>query len=79
MNGGTTRLDLAPDATWTVNDVLRHHPEAVAVFNAMGVDACCGGANTLDAAAADAGVLLDDLVTALGGVASVAAARGEGR
>ena len=78
-NVGTTRAELVPDATWTVNDVLRQHPQAVAVFNALGVDACCGGANTLDLAAADAGVQLDDLVTALGDVASVAAAHGDGR
>ena len=51
----------------TVNDALRRIPNAGLVFNAFGVDACCGGANTLDAAARDAGidaaVLLDALAS----------------
>ena len=79
MNAGTAGNELMPDATWSVNEVLRHYPEAVAVFNAMGVDACCGGANRLDLAAAEAGVALDDLVTALHGLESVSAARKAGR
>ena len=27
----------------TVNDVIRVHPDAVELFNRLGVDACCGG------------------------------------
>ena len=36
------------DPAWTVNDVLLRHPHSVAVFARFGVDACCGGAHTLD-------------------------------
>lgn len=51
----------------TVNEVLRRHPHTGVVFNAFGVDACCGGAHTLVAAARSAGlepaVLLDALAS----------------
>ena len=57
--------DLSLDAT--VNDVLRRHPHTGLVFNTFGVDACCGGAHTLVAAARAAGlepaVLLDALAS----------------
>jgi regulator of cell morphogenesis and NO signaling len=54
--------------TWTVNEVLRRYPDTVPVFNAFGIDACCGGAvPVLEAARrdhVDPALLLD----ALGGV-----------
>lgn len=53
------------DAACTVNDVLRRHPEAVAFFDAYGVDACCGGGEPLGEAARDAGVAADELLAAL--------------
>jgi iron-sulfur cluster repair protein YtfE (RIC family) len=67
----------AIDATWTVDDVLLAHPESAAVFNAFGVDTCCGGAASLGDAALHArltpAALLDALERALarhdGGVA----------
>ena len=31
------------DATRTVNDIIAAHPTTVAVFDAWGVDSCCGG------------------------------------
>lgn len=54
---------IMPDST--VNDVLLRHPATVAVFNAFGVDACCGGAASLADAARDAGISLDALLDAL--------------
>lgn len=54
---------IMPDST--VNDVLLRHPATVAVFNAFGVDACCGGAASLAEAARDAGISLDALLDAL--------------
>lgn len=51
--------------TMSVNETIRRYPEAVAVFNEMGVDACCGGAATLAAAAEDAGVTWEALRSAL--------------
>ena len=37
--------------TMSVNDVIRHFPDTVAVFNAFGIDACCGGAASVEEAA----------------------------
>ena len=54
---------IAPD--WTVNDTLRIFPATVAVFNELGIDACCGGAATLAAAAERDGAELARLVEAL--------------
>ncbi|HEX6588067.1 MAG TPA: DUF542 domain-containing protein [Longimicrobiales bacterium] len=31
------------DATQTVNDIIAAHPTTVSVFDAWGVDSCCGG------------------------------------
>lgn len=42
---------LNPDLT--VNQVLLEHPGSIAVFNRLGIDACCGGGDTLAQAAAD--------------------------
>ncbi len=44
------------DPAWTVNEVLLRFPPSTGVFNAFGVDACCGGANSLTNAAEQAGV-----------------------
>jgi regulator of cell morphogenesis and NO signaling len=59
------------DDTRTIDEVLRRHPATAAVFNAFGVDACCGGARTLRDAAredgADRRALLAALERAAGG------------
>jgi regulator of cell morphogenesis and NO signaling len=53
------------DVSTTVNDMLRTFPETVSVFNAFGIDACCGGAASLQEAARRDGVNLAELVGAL--------------
>lgn len=57
----------------TVNEALRRIPNAGLVLNAFGVDACCGGANTLEAAARDAGIAPAVLLDALASVLAPAA------
>ena len=63
------QTDIGIGRTSTVNDVLQRHPETVAVFNEFGIDACCGGAYSLDEAAsrdgADAAALLAALRSAV--------------
>ncbi len=53
-----------------VNDVIKLHPASIPVFNVLGVDACCGGAASLEDAArvagADPEVLMDALERAIG-------------
>jgi iron-sulfur cluster repair protein YtfE (RIC family) len=58
-------------ADWTVNEVLARHPATLPVFNAFGVDTCCGGEVPLGDAALLARIewptLLRALETAAGG------------
>ncbi len=53
----------------TINQVIKLHPETMKVFNKHKVDSCCGGAQTLTAAAAVAGADLRQLVVELNNVA----------
>jgi hypothetical protein len=45
----TTELEL--DCTLSVNDVIMRYPATIAVFNRFGVDTCCGGILSVEAAA----------------------------
>ena len=56
---------LRVEPEWTVNETLRIFPATVAVFNDFGIDACCGGAATIAAAAQRDGADLVRLVEAL--------------
>ncbi|HEY8376267.1 MAG TPA: DUF542 domain-containing protein [Nannocystis sp.] len=52
-------------ATMTVNEAIRLYPETVAVFNAFNIDACCGGAATIEEAARRDGANPEELLAAL--------------
>ena len=79
MTTTTTTSDIprapAIDPRLSVNDVLRRWPAAIAPLNALGIDTCCGGAASLEAAAADAGVPLAELLAAVARAASDGGAR----
>jgi regulator of cell morphogenesis and NO signaling len=62
MNQPSIRIPRVDEAR-SVNELLRDHPETAVVFNAFGIDACCGGARSLRDAAADDGA---DLAILLG-------------
>jgi iron-sulfur cluster repair protein YtfE (RIC family) len=49
----------------TVNETIQHIAGSAAVFAALGIDTCCGGALTLAQAAARKGVPLPDLLKTL--------------
>jgi iron-sulfur cluster repair protein YtfE (RIC family) len=51
--------------SWTINELLRREPASAPVLDAFGVDSCCGGGNTIDAAAAGAGLDPAELIAAL--------------
>lgn len=57
------------DATQTIRELVQQYPATVPVFEAIGIDYCCGGGKTLEAACADKNVsvnlLLADLANAL--------------
>jgi regulator of cell morphogenesis and NO signaling len=65
----------AIDTETTVNEVIRMYPETVAVFNELGIDACCGGDASIAEAAWRDGVDLGSLMARLD---AVAAAGGSG-
>lgn len=62
-----TRSQLADRS---VNDVIARFPDTIAVFNAFGIDACCGGAESVTDAARRDGADPEALVTALLGIAA---------
>ena len=49
----------------TVNQVLKLYPKSVGVFSKFNIDSCCGGNRSLDQAAREDKVVLEDLMTAL--------------
>jgi regulator of cell morphogenesis and NO signaling len=53
------------DAALTVNAIIARFPATVAVFNAHGIDACCGGAVPLDEAVRRDGAALDTVLADL--------------
>lgn len=56
------------DPSLPVNEIIRRWPAVLGVLNAFGIDSCCGGADPLTVAAAEADAPLDDLLAALRGV-----------
>jgi regulator of cell morphogenesis and NO signaling len=57
---------LTPDAaSLTVNEVMARWPATMPVLNALGIDTCCGGGDSLLEAADRAGVPLPVLLAAV--------------
>jgi regulator of cell morphogenesis and NO signaling len=65
----------AIDTKTTVNEVIQMYPESVAVFNQLGIDACCGGDASIAEAASRDGVDLGLLLTRLDAVAAVSGSK----
>jgi regulator of cell morphogenesis and NO signaling len=53
------------NAEQSVRDLALEIPGATRIFEKMGIDYCCGGAASLDAACASAGIATADLLSAL--------------
>lgn len=53
------------DASITVNEIMARWPQSVAPLNSLGIDTCCGGTESLRAAAEHAGVPLLVLLAAI--------------
>lgn len=49
----------------TVDELMARHPQTMAVFNAFGIDSCCGAHSTVSEACRRDGVEEAPLVTAL--------------
>lgn len=50
------------EATSTVNDLVARHPHSLPVLAELGIDTCCGGAKSLNDAAAAAGISTELLI-----------------
>jgi regulator of cell morphogenesis and NO signaling len=59
------------DCTSTVHDLIKHHPATQAVFQRFGVDTCCGGAVSVEAAARRDGIDAHRLCSELRAAAEV--------
>ena len=73
MTPDTSIIASSIDARSTVNDIVARYPSTLAVFNAFGIDACCGGALAVTEAAARHGVPLNALRSALESAIDVSA------
>ena len=49
----------------SVNELIAWYPSVLPVLNGFGVDTCCGGAESLELAAREANVQLEDLMAGL--------------
>ncbi|NUO63578.1 MAG: DUF542 domain-containing protein [Gemmatimonadaceae bacterium] len=58
-------LPLPIDENRIVNDVLADYPGTFAIFHDFGIDACCGGAESIAVSAERDGADLSALLTAL--------------
>jgi iron-sulfur cluster repair protein YtfE (RIC family) len=65
MTHDTSAIASSIDARSTVNDIVARYPSTLAVFNAFGIDSCCGGALPMSEAASRHGIPLNVLRSAL--------------
>jgi len=53
------------ESSWTINETIQQYPETITVFNAFGIDTCCGGDETIEAAAREGEINLDAVMARL--------------
>lgn len=53
------------DPTLTINEIVARYPATIPVFNRFGMDTCCGGGVSVEAAARRDGTNLDVVLAAL--------------
>jgi iron-sulfur cluster repair protein YtfE (RIC family) len=53
------------DTTMTINEIVARFAETIPVFNRCGMDTCCGGGVTVEAAAHRDGLEVDMVLAAL--------------
>lgn len=46
----------------TVNQVIKLYPQSIGVFNKFNIDSCCGGSETLEKAAKNADVRIEEVI-----------------
>lgn len=68
------RMESGIPRTMAVNEAIRRYPATIAVFNAFGIDACCGGAASIEEAARRDAADVEALLAALREAATEVAA-----
>jgi regulator of cell morphogenesis and NO signaling len=59
------QINLTLDASWTINETIAQFPETITLFNSFGIDTCCGGDETIEAAARNGEIDLDAFLARL--------------
>jgi regulator of cell morphogenesis and NO signaling len=65
INNAVVPVDWPANKSWSVNEVIQVYPQSIGVFNHLGIDTCCGGDETLDAASVESSLGVDSLLAAL--------------
>jgi iron-sulfur cluster repair protein YtfE (RIC family) len=60
----------AISSSWTINEVISMYRETITVFNAFGMDTCCGADETIEVAGRGIGTNPEVIVSALLDVAA---------
>src|SRR6185437_5615411 len=68
---------MALSATQTIRQLATEIPNATRIFEKLGIDYCCGGAKTLEAACAQAKIPVDDVLQSLKEGSAPVASAGE--
>jgi regulator of cell morphogenesis and NO signaling len=63
------------EITQTVREIVQQHPAAVPVFEALGIDYCCGGNKSLEDACRRSNVSVDSVLSDLAGALAVRPAK----
>jgi regulator of cell morphogenesis and NO signaling len=53
------------DPNLTINEIVALYPATIPIFNRFGMDTCCGGGVSVDEAARQDGIDVDDVLAAL--------------
>ena len=73
MTPDTSTIASSIDTRSTVNEIVARYPSTLAIFNAFGIDTCCGGALPMSEAASRHGIPLNALRSALESAVGVSA------
>ena len=58
-----------------INEVIKKYPQTISVFNRFGVDACCGGGQSIERTATADGINVSALLITLNEVTQVSGNR----
>ncbi len=63
IGGKMEKIEISKEMS--VNQVIKVYPQSIGVFNKFNIDSCCGGSETLEKAAKNAGVKIEEVIEAI--------------